>query len=72
MAAAVKLSFGRTKRGNAGCTTTGKRTARSPAAKPNRSGPLIALARTLNTVTLSGSSIVTVATPPGPIMIAGL
>ena len=72
MPAAVNASPGRTKRGSAGCTMTGSRTATSPVAKPKRWGPLIALARSLKLVRLSGSATCTVATPSGPTSIAGL
>src|SRR5439155_908324 len=72
MPAAVNASPGRTKRGSAGCTTTGRRTATSPVAKPKRWGPLIALARSLKLVRLSGSATCTVATPSGPTSIVGL
>ena len=54
MAVAVNRSPGRTKRGNAGCTITGNRTAIVPLVYPNRPVPLTALARSLKLVRLSG------------------
>ena len=63
---ASKLSPGRTKRGSAGCATSSWRTSNSPVAKPKRSGPLIAFARSLNTVSESGSFTLIFAVPSGP------
>ena len=61
----LKESPGRTKRGSAGWTITGSRTAIWPVANPKRSAPLTALARSLKFVRLSGSATRTSAVPSG-------
>ena len=68
---AVNTSPGRTKRGRAGCATTGWRMRICPMPKPNRSGPLTASARSMNTVSVSGSFTWMVAWPLGPIFSRG-
>ena len=63
---ASNVSPGRAKRGSAGCATSSWRTSISPVAKPKRSGPLTALARSLKTVSESGSFTLNFAVPSAP------